>query len=656
MSDSGGDNKDIWNDNYVPNTFQPNNISYVNNQEQYMTQNGNQQGAPSPTGNYSMLPVGNGNFLKVYHNNDDNLKYNNYELFASNSFAPHQMINTQQQNQENFMFNSSASTSQIHENNVPQHTTPQPVTQQHLRSDNAATSVFLSQLVGNWVPNISGTYSPFGEATPSSDNSNKFPVIVNENHDEFISHQNDVIKPVEKPKEIIRPPSFIARKGQSDGQNKSEVKKPRIVAEVKPMRMSYSDVVSKHVAINSKDNISENSGFNNSGSDKPVKILSDKNKANNINFEKKSDEKEINKPKKNFSKIDNSNNVSYFPERKTNLIDEESKENSGQENDVNKTTNKKKTTKPKGKNKSDNSHSDKKRRSNNASQPEFEEDYDDDDDDMDDDIEESPSFFYNVAKTVISENNSEKLFSKPSHNKRTKGTTVTNRTTIKHEKNSYKRNQKCRRNRNYVFVVKMLEKWLEYSMKILTWFLSLVSDVVFLSFGIVWERVKIGYQYCCQGCSSIKSELKNNSGLPTTWIKNLYKKFDSKFGKNSKWAFWRNLFAKKKIVEPVTDFYKNGRLPQTGDEAMYSLLNCKGKDAYSILGVTTECPQEQIRKHYKKIAVLVHPDKNKQPGAEEAFKILQRAFELIGEPVSLPFFFLLFKTNNNYFFLNKGKS
>lgn len=54
----------------------------------------------------------------------------------------------------------------------------------------------------------------------------------------------------------------------------------------------------------------------------------------------------------------------------------------------------------------------------------------------------------------------------------------------------------------------------------------------------------------------------------------------------------------------------------------------------SILGVSADCSQEQIRKHYKKIAVLVHPDKNKQPGAEEAFKILQRAFELIGEPVS----------------------
>lgn len=67
---------------------------------------------------------------------------------------------------------------------------------------------------------------------------------------------------------------------------------------------------------------------------------------------------------------------------------------------------------------------------------------------------------------------------------------------------------------------------------------------------------------------------------------------------------------------------------------MYLLLNCKGKDAYSILGVAADSQQEVIRKHYKKIAVLVHPDKNKQPGAEEAFKVLQRAFELIGEPVS----------------------
>lgn len=55
----------------------------------------------------------------------------------------------------------------------------------------------------------------------------------------------------------------------------------------------------------------------------------------------------------------------------------------------------------------------------------------------------------------------------------------------------------------------------------------------------------------------------------------------------------------------------------------------------SILGVTKNCPDEVIKKYYKRQAVLVHPDKNNQPGAEEAFKILVHAFELIGEPVCI---------------------
>jgi hypothetical protein len=59
------------------------------------------------------------------------------------------------------------------------------------------------------------------------------------------------------------------------------------------------------------------------------------------------------------------------------------------------------------------------------------------------------------------------------------------------------------------------------------------------------------------------------------------------------------------------------------------------KICFSILGVTPHCTDDDIKKYYKRQAVLVHPDKNNQPGAEEAFKILVHAFELIGEPVSV---------------------
>lgn len=53
----------------------------------------------------------------------------------------------------------------------------------------------------------------------------------------------------------------------------------------------------------------------------------------------------------------------------------------------------------------------------------------------------------------------------------------------------------------------------------------------------------------------------------------------------------------------------------------------------SILGVRCDASDEEIKRYYRKQAVLVHPDKNQQPGAEESFKILGAAFKLVGEPV-----------------------
>ena len=124
------------------------------------------------------------------------------------------------------------------------------------------------------------------------------------------------------------------------------------------------------------------------------------------------------------------------------------------------------------------------------------------------------------------------------------------------------------------------------------------------------------------------------------------KQLDNWFG-NSKFAFWRKIKTKNEEKEENSNWIHGGleaniALPSTGEEAMKRLLACKGKDPYSILGVTPTCSDDDIKKYYKRQAFLVHTDKNNQPGAEEAFKILVHAFDIIGEPVLHIFIYIYY--------------
>ncbi|KAK9289071.1 hypothetical protein L1049_017542 [Liquidambar formosana] len=57
----------------------------------------------------------------------------------------------------------------------------------------------------------------------------------------------------------------------------------------------------------------------------------------------------------------------------------------------------------------------------------------------------------------------------------------------------------------------------------------------------------------------------------------------------------------------------------------------RNKDYYAILGVEKTCSVEEIRKAYRKLSLKVHPDKNKAPGSEEAFKIVCKAFKCLSD-------------------------
>jgi curved DNA-binding protein len=58
------------------------------------------------------------------------------------------------------------------------------------------------------------------------------------------------------------------------------------------------------------------------------------------------------------------------------------------------------------------------------------------------------------------------------------------------------------------------------------------------------------------------------------------------------------------------------------------------QDYYKILGVTRSATTEEIQKAYRKLARQYHPDINKEKGAEDKFKKVSEAYEVLKNPDS----------------------
>ncbi|KAG7604086.1 DnaJ domain [Arabidopsis thaliana x Arabidopsis arenosa] len=61
--------------------------------------------------------------------------------------------------------------------------------------------------------------------------------------------------------------------------------------------------------------------------------------------------------------------------------------------------------------------------------------------------------------------------------------------------------------------------------------------------------------------------------------------------------------------------------------------NVGESDWYGVLGVDPLSDDETVKKHYKQLALLLHPDKNKCYGAEGAFKLVSEAWCLLSDKV-----------------------
>lgn len=56
-----------------------------------------------------------------------------------------------------------------------------------------------------------------------------------------------------------------------------------------------------------------------------------------------------------------------------------------------------------------------------------------------------------------------------------------------------------------------------------------------------------------------------------------------------------------------------------------------GKDYYKTLGITKTATDDEIKKAYRKLALRYHPDKNKAANAEEKFKEVAEAYEVLSD-------------------------
>jgi molecular chaperone DnaJ len=64
------------------------------------------------------------------------------------------------------------------------------------------------------------------------------------------------------------------------------------------------------------------------------------------------------------------------------------------------------------------------------------------------------------------------------------------------------------------------------------------------------------------------------------------------------------------------------------DEIIKVTIITAQRDYYEVLGVAKDADQKAIKDAFRTLAMKYHPDRNKEPGAEEHFKEIAEAYAI----------------------------
>lgn len=62
------------------------------------------------------------------------------------------------------------------------------------------------------------------------------------------------------------------------------------------------------------------------------------------------------------------------------------------------------------------------------------------------------------------------------------------------------------------------------------------------------------------------------------------------------------------------------------------MANENKRDYYEVLGVAKTATNDEIKRAFRKLAMKYHPDRNKEPGAEQKFKEINEAYQVLTDP------------------------